>query len=744
LILGNRVWPGIWLGAFLANNWGALHPTNAAAVAGFLATGIGIDTGSVLQALGGATLYRRLIGVENPFDRFRNALTFVVIALAMCLVGSTAGVLSLCLGGSLSWDAAYDRWWMWWIGDTGGVLVVAPLILTFRHLGWPEWDRRRWVEAAVLLGASVVFAVVLFVWWRPPAELRYPADLLLLPLVAWVAYRFTQREVSLVVALVLTIAVTGALLGRGPYHGSLPWSSLPALQSFIGILSILSIMIGTVITERKAAGEDLQASEHWLRETQRISRIGSYVLDLRSGDWTRSEILEEILGIEADYPHSRQGWVALVHPDDRAGVVQYLNDIAAPGREFEREFRVVRPRDGDIRWVLCGGEISYDSRRLPAKLSGTVLDVTERKNIEAQLLQAQKMESIGRLAGGVAHDFNNLLTVINGYSDLVLNRLSANDPVYPHLQEIHRAGERAAELTQQLLAFSRKQILQPKVLILNDVVRDSDKMLRRLIGEDIELVYVLDPALRPVEADPGQINQVILNLAVNARDAMPNGGKLIIETANSGPGISLTVKDTGHGMEAGTLEHVFEPFFTTKGLGKGTGLGLATVYGIVRQSAGNISVESEVGSGTTLTIRLPAIEGVAAKRGSVPAAPGGRGNVLLVEDEEGVRQLIATILERNGYMVVPAKEGEEALRLFERTRHRIDLLITDMVMPRMGGTELAARLRELQPEMKVLFISGYTDPAISKQVTSVGSQFLQKPFTADGLLRAVNGALGLE
>ena len=231
------------------------------------------------------------------------------------------------------------------------------------------------------------------------------------------------------------------------------------------------------------------------------------------------------------------------------------------------------------------------------------------------------MESIGRLAGGVAHDFNNLLTVINGYADLALRRISASDPVYSQIEAIRSAGDRAAELTMQLLAFSRKQVLQPKALSLNDIVHDSERMLRSVIGEEIELVCILDPSLRRVEADPGQLHQVIVNLAVNARDAMPSGGKLIIETANAGAEVSLTVRDTGHGMDKATLEHVFEPFFTTKGVGKGTGLGLATVYGIVRQSAGHITVESEVGYGTTFTVLLPAVEGPTALEvhGQAPA-----------------------------------------------------------------------------------------------------------------------------
>lgn len=742
LILGNRVWPGIWVGAFLANNWAALQYTSTFNALSFLATGMGIDTGSLLQALAGATLCRTLIGNRNPFDSVKHSLTFVGIALSMCLVASTIGVLSLCLGGALPWEAALARWGTWWIGDSGGVLVVTPLILTIWHLGWPQWDHKRRAEAAVLLFISSFFAVAVFILWRPSAELRYPADLVLLPLIAWVAYRFTQREVSVLVALVLTIAITGALHGRGPYQGISPWSSLPVVQFFIGILSILSIIIGAVIAERKTAGEALEASEHWLRESQRISRIGTYVLDVRTGEWTRSEVLEEILGITPDYPCTQEAWLALLHAEDRPGVLEQLKDVTAVGREFRREVRMVRPRDGSVRWVSCSGEVSLDARKAPAKLSGTVLDITERKNIEAQLLQSQKMESIGRLAGGVAHDFNNLLMVINGYAEMALRRISTNDQLYTEIREICRAGDQAAELTRQLLAFSRKQVLRPQVLSLNDIVRDSDTMLRRLIGEDIALVCILDPSLRPVEADPGQISQVIVNLAVNARDAMPSGGKLIIETANSDQGVSLTVSDTGHGMGADTLEHVFEPFFTTKGVGKGTGLGLATVYGIVRQSAGDITVESESGIGTKFAIHLPAVEGFAARKDDAQPLPRASGTVLLVEDEDAVRGLIAAVLEQQGCRVLVANDGEDALRLYGDGRHHIDLLITDVVMPHMRGTELAIYLRQVYPKLSVLFTSGYTDPSISTQVAEAGSCFLQKPFKADDLLRAANAALG--
>jgi PAS domain S-box-containing protein len=703
-------------------------------------------------------LVRRFIGARNPFDHFKDTLTFVGIAFLMGLVGSTFGVASLVLGNVLPWGGALERWWTWWIGDTCGVLVIAPLLLVWWHLGWPRWDPVRWTETAILFIAATLFAMAIFIWWLPPSESKYPVDLLILPFVAWVAYRFTQREATLVVVLVLGIALWGTVHGSGPYRGSSPWSTLPVMQAFIGILSILSVTIGAVITERKEAGEALEASEHWLRESQRISRIGSYAFDFRRGSWTSSEILDEIFGIGSEYPRNLDGWGALVHAEDRQGVLDYLkNDVLGKGQEFYREYRIVRPGDGEIRWVLCRGELACDTKRLPFKMTGTILDITERKNIEAQLLQAQKMESIGRLAGGVAHDFNNLLTVINGYGEVVLSRLPAQDPLYQQVLEIRKAGGRAAELTMQLLAFSRKQVLQPKVLSLNDIVRDSDKMLRRVIGEDIELICILDPLLRPVEADPGQVHQVIVNLAVNARDAMPDGGKLIIETANAGPEdihvpsrpvhtgkyVSLTVHDTGHGMDAATIEHVFEPFYTTKGPGKGTGLGLAMVYGIVRQSAGYISVQSEVGRGAKFTVHLPAIEGVAAVEAGPAPLPVGSETVLLVEDEEGVRRLIATILEQHGYRVLEAAGGEEAIGTYRAYPHSIDLLITDMVMPRMKGPELAARLQAEHSELRVLYISGYADPSSGKQVGfGAGSHYLQKPFATDALIRAVREALG--
>ena len=379
---------------------------------------------------------------------------------------------------------------------------------------------------------------------------------------------------------------------------------------------------------------------------------------------------------------------------------------------------------------------------------------------EQQLRQAQKMEVVGKLAGGIAHDFNNLLTVITGYSEILLSNMSEADPIRRELNAIKQAGEKAGALTRQLLAFSRRQMLQPKVIDLNAVVNNLGQMLRRLVGEDIDLVAVLDKKLWRLKADPGQIEQVLMNLVVNARDAMPKGGKLTIETANveldenyarqhvtvkSGQYVMLAVSDTGCGMDAETQSHLFEPFFTTKEHGKGTGLGLSTVYGIIKQSGGTVWVYSEPGQGATFKIYLPRLEEDGEMiESSAILTPKRRGSetVLLVEDEEIVRTLVRTILTDNSYIVLEAQNGREAIRICEEFTGQIHILMTDIVMPEMSGRELAERLAISRPHVKVLYTSGYTDDAVVRHgVLAADTAFLQKPFTPDVLLNKMREVL---
>jgi PAS domain S-box-containing protein len=447
--------------------------------------------------------------------------------------------------------------------------------------------------------------------------------------------------------------------------------------------------------------------------------------------------------------------------------------VLYPGGKDEREARMVefrkvgqftnyelsyRRKDGSLVWAIQNIAIVRDEHGNEIT-EGTVVDITERRSLEEQLRQAQKMEAVGRLAGGVAHDFNNLLTVIKGYSELMLKELKSSDPMRAEVEEVQKAADRAASLTNQLLAFSRQQVLEPRVLDLNAVVGNMDKLLRRLLGEDVDLVTILDPAIGRVKADPGQVEQVIMNLAVNARDAMPKGGKLTVETSNvvldasyarehvavsPGSYVVLAVSDTGVGMDADTCARVFEPFFTTKEQGKGTGLGLSTVYGIIKQSGGYIWVYSEKGMGTTFKVYLPRVDQPVEYQPdrSVSRVQRGVETILVVEDEDGVRGLVREVLHKNGYSVLQARAGGEAMLLCERHAGPIHLLLTDVVLEQMSGHDLAQRLCALRPDMKVLYMSGYTDEAIVHHgVLEPGTAFLQKPFTTEALARKVRSVL---
>jgi PAS domain S-box-containing protein len=428
-----------------------------------------------------------------------------------------------------------------------------------------------------------------------------------------------------------------------------------------------------------------------------------------------------------------------------------------------------RIKDNDLFWRKDGSSFPVDYAATPigpgdgSSSVGAVVvfrDVTERLSLQNQFLQAQKMEAIGNLAGGIAHDFNNLLAAIMGYAEIIMMDFPANQPYHPYLQEIVKVANRGASLTRQLLAFSRKQIMQPRVFNLNEVVAEMDAMLRRLIGEDIDLVTILSPELEGVQADPAQIEQVIMNLAVNARDAMPTGGKLTIETANvhldeayaqahhavvPGPYVMLAMSDSGSGMDAETKSRIFEPFFTTKELGKGTGLGLATVYGIVKQSGGNIWIYSEPGQGTTFKIYLPRVVGdvESIKSEALPALhlPGSE-TILVVEDNDNLREVICKTLGKQGYVVLEAANGKDALQIFDNRTWPIDLLLVDVVLPQMSGAEVVKRLQEFDPNLKVLYMSGYTNNAIVHHgVLDTDVAFLQKPFKGTALLLKIRDVL---
>jgi PAS domain S-box-containing protein len=453
----------------------------------------------------------------------------------------------------------------------------------------------------------------------------------------------------------------------------------------------------------------------------------------------------------------RENWLETVHPDDRVRMGEWMREQLLAGATDET-YRIVRP-DGTVRWIRTRSFPVRDHSGRLERIVGTSADVTEQRQLEEQFRQSQKMESVGRLAGGIAHDFNNLLTVINGTAELAALDLPRDSSLRTDLLHIRQAGERAAALTRQLLALSRQQILKPAIINLSTVVRGMQSMLRRLISEHVDLAFRFDDALGHVKADPSQIEQVILNLAVNAQDAMPDGGKLTIETGpvyldsgdatnhlapRAGHYAMLAVSDTGIGMDALTRERIFEPFFTTKELGKGTGLGLSTVYGIVQQSEGGLFVYSEPGHGTTFKVYLPQVDEIPAKPLILDSRDqSGTETILLVEDEPALRALTKRVLSSVGYTVIDAPSGEEALAKLTAHDGPVHLMLTDVVMPGMNGRELAVRVAELRPEIKVLYASGYTDDAIFRHgVLDDGSRFISKPYAPSELRRKVRETLG--
>jgi len=528
-------------------------------------------------------------------------------------------------------------------------------------------------------------------------------------------------------------------------------------QVFWGENKVPVRMVGTNIdiTERKHVMEALRESEYFFKESQRAANIGSYKLNFLTGVWEASEVLDSLFGIDHHYPKTIESWLALIFPGDRQMMDQYLKEeIIAKRNSFNKEYRIVRKSDGAVRWIHGLGKIVFDHNNHLETMTGTILDVTDRKHAEveqeklqSQLTQAQKMESVGRLAGGVAHDFNNMLGVILGYTELAMDKIPALDPLHADLEEIQKAAQRSADLTRQLLAFASKQTVAPKVIDLNDTVEGMLKILRRLIGENISLAWKPGHGLWLIRMDPTQIDQMLANLCVNARDAINGAGKVTIETANASfdeedcahhadflPGdyVLLAVSDNGCGMSPESISHLFEPFFTTKEIGKGTGLGLASLYGAIKQNNGFVNVYSELGKGTTFKIYLPrdTTKEQAEIKGPQPQIERGNETILLVEDEPAILRMTGIILENLGYNVLAASSPGEALRLAREHNGQIHLLLTDVIMPEMQGYELAKNLQSLYPTMKCLFMSGYTAHSIAhSDQLSKDMSFIQKPFS---------------
>jgi two-component system cell cycle sensor histidine kinase/response regulator CckA len=511
------------------------------------------------------------------------------------------------------------------------------------------------------------------------------------------------------------------------------------------------------ISERKRAEMALRESESRLRNLLENIQLIAVFLDTEGRVTYANDFLLQLLGYTREEMLSQNWFHLCLPPEEREPVQAIFLEGITEGRippEYENQ---ILTRSQERRLISWSNTVMRNTLGTVVGTASIGVDITDRRRLEAELLQAQKMESIGRLAGGIAHDFNNLLTAILGYTELARASALSDEEMRFCLENIHKAGQRAAELTAKLLGFARKQIISPREVNLNDLILDTDRILRRLIPEHIQLVTVLRAELGLVRLDPGQFQQILMNLVVNARDAMPFGGKITVETDNfrlqpdspSPPGgippgdyVMLTVSDTGEGIREEVLAHIFEPFFTTKGVGKGTGLGLATCYGIVKQNNGAIWVESQVGQGATFRVCLPRVEKSAAP--VLPALSPTRGTetILLAEDEPMVRDIAARTLREHGYRVLEAADGREAIEIANTTTETIHLLMTDLVMPHVGGGELAWRLQRFVPDLHVLYVSGYAEePAVLEGLHLERAGFLQKPFTAESLLRRVRELL---
>ena len=528
------------------------------------------------------------------------------------------------------------------------------------------------------------------------------------------------------------------------------------------------VFLVTDITESARIEQRMRENADWLEMALESAQMGIWSWNIESGQVRWSDEVEQLFGLAAgDFGGKYEDYLDLIHPDDRGPVVDTIeSNLRSKSEAYEVEHRLLWP-DGQVRWVEARGRVFRDDAGLPIQMTGTVTDITGRKmaeralrDSEEKLRQSQRLESVGRLAGGIAHDFNNLLTAIVGCSDMLRSRLSDTPEGLEFVHGILDAAERGAELTRQLLTFAHQGVVRPQIVDLNQRITDINQMLPRLIGENITLSTELAPDLWPVEVDPGQFEQVIVNLAINARDAMPDGGRLTITTENGEidapytagkrgldgrEWVVLSVTDTGVGMDAETLQLAFEPFFSTKQSGEGTGLGLATCFGIVRQAGGQIEAKSEPGCGTRFRLYFPRSQKpLEPDQGGPKQAQPSAGNetILLVEDESSVRRVVAAMLKDSGYQLLEACCGDEALELFESHDGCIDLLVTDVVMPGMGGADLASKLLRRSPDLKVLLVSGYSpDFGSLGEIAERGVELMQKPFSQDGLSKKIRALL---
>ena len=756
---GWRVWPGVFLGTLtLVLLYDPLWPD-----------GIVYPIANTVGAIMSVRLLQRW-GFDPQLQRPRDLLVFGSAVATGALLGTVVGSGLLFFFKPADPALHTDALVTWWMSNAMGVLLLTPVLLTGGHQ-IRAMIRRQHLE--FLCWWAVALAFCLLPLWNP----RLPLSSLAVIPVVWAAMRFGRFGTALGVLVIGGCAIFSVALGVGPFVSANARMELFAVSLYVAAVLILGWLVYALQQAHDRKETALRESESLLRESQSIAGLGSYVMRFPDGRWESSPVLDQVFGIDAAYERSMAGWVALLHPDDRAALTNYFeNEVIGRGQVFDREYRIIRHDDRTERWVHGLGKLQSASPGHPPVMHGLVHDITARKLLEEQLRQSQKLDSIGQLAGGIAHDFNNLLTAILGNTSLLRAGGSSPAEKAASLEQIELAGNRAAELTRQLLLFSRRQAPDKRVLDLNDTVGQMTKILGRILGEQIRLCLECAPQPQPVLADAGMLGQVLLNLAVNARDAMPGGGRLTIRTdcvsaPASAPGrphhrlvglagaalpenppgefTCLSVIDEGCGMSADVLGRIFEPFFTTKEVGCGTGLGLATVYGIAQQHQGWIEVTSQPGLGSTFRLFLPRVRAAGSPSQTPPATPirtGHHETILLVEDESTVRSLLRTILTRAGYRVLESASGAAALLLWPDYRLEIRLLLTDIVMPGgVSGPDLARTLLAERPDLRVILMSGY-HPGANQEIAALGPgvEFIAKPFAPEEILRIVQKQLANE
>jgi PAS domain S-box-containing protein len=751
-LLGYHYWPGVALGAFLAN---AATPVPLLAAAG-------IATGNTLEAVVAAMLLRQVTGARPQLDDLRHTQRFLLAAPAGAALSALIGSTTLWLAGALP-TGVISAIAVWWTGDLLGALVVAPVLLAWSSRPPSTEGNRRLLEVAFLCLASLAAAeLVLGRLVDAPVLRRVDYHYLLFPFVIWAALRFGGRGAALMTLGVASVTVLHTVRGGGPFIGATSIRTLSAVALYLAAVAVTGLVLAAAVEwERRQATQALARSEERLRHALDAARMGTWVWSVETNTLTWDDNLRQLYGLAPGEPITNyEHFISLVHRDDRSLVKETVQQVLREGGELDYEFRIVLP-DGRVRWIADQGEVRRDAEGRPLYLAGVCTDVTERRATEERLRQAQRIESVGRLAGGVAHEANNQMSVVLGAADFILRRPDVPEAVRVDVEFMQKAAERTAAITSQLLAFSRRQIRKPELLDLNALVSTWEPVLCRIMGAVCGVRLRLSPEIGLVRADPGQLQQVLLNLALNARDAMPRGGTIALETfpadltgeylrlkrgvmVKRGRYAVLAVSDTGHGMDKETLSHVFEPFFTTKGVGQGTGLGLSTVYGIVKQSDGYIWVYSEPGQGTTFKIYLPVRSGTveSVREEHAKSAAQRSECILVVEDDAMVRHMMKRSLEGVGYRVIDAGNADEALEIVAREESTLSLLLTDVVMPGLNGRELADQITRLRPEMPVLFTSGYTDGEIVQRgLLQAETPFLQKPFTPLALVQAVERQL---